>query len=178
MSLNRSLTCVSDIDGCQNCVVSNNWSPGIRCTSCCAREKESCKGNSTEGIVGIVSLVLVILTCTCCSGVVVYVEQRRRTRGMDFAEAYGMSSPLAEARIDEPPNADVVLLPEEDPPGSPKDLPVVAVDVPVARPRVPPPQAISCPLELGRPVSGRALLDDDDDASIDAPTNSVGLALT
>ena len=155
---NGTLKCIDNIDGCTNCQVSDAWVASVRCTSCCAKKKETCPDGNEATAVGIISLMVVILTCACCSGVVIFVEQRRRLRHA------ALTGPIAEARIESDPlDADVIV---------PKDDDEEEVDeedgrrlLPVARPQAPPAHGVPLnPLDLGS-ISTTALLSDDYDNS-------------
>jgi len=155
---NSSLRCVDDVDGCQKCRVSDSWTPSVRCTSCCveAFEDECSDSTSATGVIGIISLVLVLFTCACCSGVVLLVERRRRLRPSVEVLASSTQSPLAEATLDEEAVA-------EEPKDDDGDVEATDMsDMPVARE-----QTLTqgypvgtTPLELGQPISRAGLLEE------------------
>lgn len=139
--------CVSHIGDCEECLVSDEWSPHVECSRCCARrDDDGCNDDGEEySLAWILTLVVSLLFCVMCGGFLARYEQRRRRDGITVAQAYRITSPLAEAQV----SNDHAPKPEDED----EDLPVAQATNPAEG--VP----VTSPLELGGPVSTRALIE-------------------
>lgn len=152
LSNTSAYKCVSHIGDCEECLVSDDWTPRVECSRCCARrDDDGCNDGDEYSLAWIITLVVSLLFCVCCGGFLARYEQRRRRDGITVAQAYRITSPLAQAEVSNDP--------APKPGEEEEDLPVAQATNPAEG--VP----VTSPLELGGPVSTRSLIANDNHSS-------------
>lgn len=162
-----SLVCVHHLDACQECVLSKEWTPEVECHSCCVHDYGGCLDDAESSLAWVLSLVLSILLCICCAGLLIrYERRRRRDDTVLLAHAQRMTSPLAEAQVTSTLNKPAVVVDDQPPraDSTDGDLPIARLATPAQGIPIPSTRSTGIetlnrsPLDIGSSISDESLL--------------------
>lgn len=147
--------------------MSDDWTTQVECDSCCEEDLDGLAGETESSLAWILSLVLSIFFCTCCAGLLIRYERRRRREDtVLLTHVQRITSPLAEAQVTSTINEQAVVVDDQSPKAdcTDDDIPVaqlanLAHGVPIPSTRSAGTETVGqSPLELGNSISNSSLL--------------------